>query len=81
MFFNRLESISTNDLQQKLSADPTQQDFKLLDVRTPGEFTRGHIAGAENIPLDKISSFTGSKEIPLYVICDSGVRSKQAVIY
>ncbi|MBB2166112.1 rhodanese-like domain-containing protein [Gluconacetobacter sp. 1b LMG 1731] len=33
-----------------------QADFVLLDVRAPGLFARGHIAGALNIPHGKITA-------------------------
>ena len=49
----------------------------LLDVRTPGEFARSHIEGFVNIPLDelrdRIDELDSAK--PVYVICQSGLRS------
>jgi len=49
----------------------------LLDVRTRGEFERGHIEGAVNIPIDEIRDRT--HELPtgrlLLVYCLTGVRS------
>lgn len=52
----------------------------LVDVRTPGEFTQGHVKGSINIPLDAIPSqlakFKGKKNI--IVFCRSGARSSQA---
>ena len=53
----------------------------LVDVRTPQEYREGHIPGSENVPLqqlDKISSVADNKDIPLYVYCYSGGRSRQA---
>ena len=53
----------------------------LLDVRTPQEYREGHIPGSKNVPLqqlDKISSVAKNKEIPLFVYCYSGSRSRQA---
>ena len=53
----------------------------LLDVRTPQEYREGHIPGSKNVPLqtiDKISSVAGNKNIPLFVYCYSGGRSRQA---
>ena len=37
-------------------AGPTTQDRYLVDVRTPEEFTAGHIPGAINIPVDELRS-------------------------
>ncbi|MBO5666660.1 MAG: rhodanese-like domain-containing protein [Firmicutes bacterium] len=54
----------------------------LLDVRTREEYRQGRISGSKNIPLQEISSVEQElpdKEIPLFVHCQSGVRSGQAV--
>jgi len=53
----------------------------LLDVRTPQEYGEGHIPGSKNVPLqqlDKISSVADNKNVPLFVYCYSGGRSRQA---
>ena len=49
----------------------------LLDTRTPGEFRRGHIEGFTNIPVDELRERIGEIEPgkPVYVICQSGLRS------
>lgn len=55
----------------------------LIDVRTPMEFQELHVAHARNVPLDRldpsavIQARNGSQE-PLYVICRSGSRGRQA---
>ncbi|MDT2758028.1 rhodanese-like domain-containing protein [Enterococcus asini] len=71
--FNRIPSISTGELQQKLN-----KDLILLDVRTPSEYRGGHIAAAKNVPLNKIANYQQRQNEPVYVICQSGMRSKQA---
>ncbi len=54
----------------------------LIDTRTPGEFSRGHIEGAINIPYDaiaeKIGQHTPDKSKPIIVYCRSGARSSMA---
>lgn len=54
----------------------------LIDVRTPVEFQEVHLEIAKNIPLDRLdpnAAMQGSnKEQPIYVICRSGGRGKQA---
>ena len=53
----------------------------LLDVRTPQEYSEGHIPGSRNIPyhhIDTVSVLTGDKNVPLYLYCHSGARSGQA---
>lgn len=49
----------------------------LLDVRTPREFERGHIGGFVNIPVDELRDRIGELDPakPVYVICQSGLRS------
>jgi len=54
----------------------------LLDVRTPAEYRSGHIPGSKNVSLQTIgnvSSVAENKETALYVYCQSGARSRQAV--
>ena len=56
----------------------------LIDVRTPAEYRELHVAVARNIPLDRLDPSTlraetgGERAKPLYVICRSGSRGKQA---
>ena len=49
----------------------------LLDVRTPEEFKMGHIEGFLNIPVDELREGLSKldKSKPVYVICQSGLRS------
>lgn len=54
----------------------------LLDVRTPQEYREGRIPGSRNIPLqtiESVSSVVQDKDVPLFVYCYSGARSRQAV--
>ena len=52
----------------------------LVDVRTPGEFASGSVAGAVNIPLDRIASRLNElkNKKTIIVFCRSGNRSSQA---
>lgn len=56
----------------------------LVDVRTPVEFREVHVDFAHNVPLDQLtaeavaSGRTADQREPLYVICRSGGRGKQA---
>ena len=56
---------------------PRDGSVILLDTRTPGEFKRGHIQGFRNIPVDELRQRIGELENgkPVYVICQSGMRS------
>ena len=56
-------------------------DAVLVDVRTPEEYSGGHIPGSNNIPLqqlDKMSAIAENKDMQLFVYCHSGARSRQA---
>jgi rhodanese-related sulfurtransferase len=76
------------NLFQKLFSSAPAVDLKsvihegafLVDVRTPGEFSSGHVPGSVNIPLDSVpnqlAKFKNKKNI--IVFCRSGARSVQA---
>jgi len=59
-------------------------EFTVVDVRTPGEFMGGHVAGSINIPLnevvDRLDELKALKQ-PLVLCCASGGRSGQAEYY
>lgn len=50
----------------------------LIDVRTPVEFREAHVAGARNVPLDRLDPAALPADGPLVVICKSGGRGKLA---
>ena len=53
----------------------------LVDVRSPGEYSQGHIQGSINIPLDKISGLPKpltDKKKTIITCCASGMRSGSA---
>lgn len=50
----------------------------LLDVREADEFASGHIPGAVNVPLTRITDTTFPKDAPLFLYCLRGTRSKRA---
>ena len=60
---------------------PRDGSVTLLDTRTVGEYRRGHIDGFKNIPVDELRERIGEIEAgkPVYVICQSGLRSYIAV--
>ena len=71
--------ISMEELAQRLQ---TESDYILLDVRTPEEFSTGHIPGAICIPNESIGkqeiTVLPNKKQRIYIYCRSGSRSKQA---
>lgn len=56
---------------------PRDGSATLLDTRTVKEFSRGHIEGFKNIPVDELRERLHEieKGKPVYVICQSGLRS------
>ena len=70
------------DVNQGVKKYQSTSGAVLLDVRTPAEYRSGHIPGSKNIPLqaiDKVASVAENKDTALYVYCQSGARSRQAV--
>lgn len=70
------------DLERGLAQFSRTPGAVLLDVRTPEEFAAGHIPESQNIPLHMLGQagqLPDSLETPLFVYCQSGVRSRQAV--
>ncbi len=56
----------------------------IIDVRTPEEFSGGHVAGSINIPLNEVQQREDEisrMEQPIVICCASGGRSGQAVQY
>lgn len=53
---------------------------QIIDVRTPGEYSGGHIKGAVNIPLQTLGNQLNkiNKEKPVITCCASGMRSASA---
>ena len=62
---------------EDLASLPHDGSVTLLDARTAGEYRRGHIDGFVNIPVDELRERLGEIEAgkPVYVICQSGLRS------
>jgi len=58
----------------------TNQDYIILDVRTPEEFSEGHIEGAILIPVDELEGRLDELPLdkPIITYCKSGGRSATA---
>ena len=75
------ENIADGILKQWYLKDidslPMDGSVTLLDVRTAGEYSRGHLDGFKNIPVDELRGHLDEieKDKPVYVICQSGLRS------
>ncbi|MCI9229817.1 MAG: FAD-dependent oxidoreductase [Lachnospiraceae bacterium] len=62
---------------EDVDALPRDGSVTLLDARMAGEYARGHIQGFCNIPVDELRERLAELEKgkPVYVICQSGLRS------
>jgi rhodanese-related sulfurtransferase len=67
---------------QELAERLQRGTAELIDVRTPVEFRAVHLAHARNVPLDRLDPAAITKARrpgePLYVVCQSGTRGRQA---
>jgi rhodanese-related sulfurtransferase len=72
---------------KKMVTTLSQEDFKagyrkaqLIDVREQKEFEGGHILGARNIPSTQLKMRMKElrKDKPVYLYCQSGMRSTRA---
>ena len=76
-----IENIASGVLKQwhleEVDKLPKDGSVTLLDTRTVGEYAGGHIDGFTNIPVDQLRERLGEldKSKPVYVICQSGLRS------
>lgn len=76
-----IENLSRGLVEQFFPEDvdalPRDGSVTLLDVRTPGEYADGHAEGFVNLPVDDLRERL--REVPtgkpVYVICQSGLRS------
>jgi rhodanese-related sulfurtransferase len=74
-----MQAITMPELKQLLQADPT---VKVIDVRSPEEFQTGSIPGAINIPTNHVMAQKQQfqSDQPVYIVCQSGTRSKLVVL-
>ena len=75
-----VRKVSHAEAKKLMDAAP---EFRIVDVREPHEYALGHISGAILFPVNTINAATApqklpDKEMPLFVYCQSGVRSKRA---
>ena len=79
-FFDKL--FNRTDINAAVEQYRTTPGAFLIDVRTGPEYEAGHIEGAINVPLNSIHFIVNHvRDItaPVYVYCQSGARSGQAV--
>lgn len=76
---NRVSEIDSKIVFKELG----KEGVCIIDVRTAEEFSRGHIDGSINVPIqnlkEEIASFLADKSMKIYAYCLSGSRSNIAV--
>ncbi len=74
------DSIGPRELHRRLGRGALAE---LLDVRTPGEYSTGHVPGARLIPLGDLDAGAflaqHAADKTIYVLCQSGQRARKAV--
>ncbi len=69
--------ISADGLWELLEAE---KPVRIVDIRSPGQFRRGHIPGSENVPFAeltaRIEAFDGDERV--VTVCPHGQASVQA---
>ena len=74
--FGRGREIQGGDARKLVAAGA-----RLVDVRSPEEYARGHLPGAVNIPVQQLDhrlAEVGARDGELIVYCRSGHRSARA---
>ena len=70
--------IEVTPLYEKMKS----KDVIIIDVRTPQEYTQGHLPKAQNIPLQefngRIEELSAHKDKEIFLVCASGGRSHTA---
>jgi phage shock protein E len=78
LFGQGCKTMAMGDAVSELKGNP---DIRLVDVRTPEEYGKGHLPGSLSVPLDRweqIEEAVPDKSTPMYVYCLSGARSQAA---
>ncbi|MED4228643.1 rhodanese-like domain-containing protein [Neobacillus cucumis] len=80
-------TVFTYFYQKRIVKTVAEEEFRagyrkaqLIDVREPNEFEGGHILGARNIPMSQMKMRMKEirQDMPVYLYCQSGMRSARA---
>jgi phage shock protein E len=73
-----MQNISIDELHDLV--DGLTESHLILDVRSPAEFSEGHIEGAQNTPHEEVGAIAQDlkKYTTVYVHCKMGGRAKAA---
>lgn len=72
-----VEEMDSDTLNGKLEAG---EDVQVVDIRQPGEYARGHVPGAINVPFARLTQEIDAVEWEeeIVVACPIGKSSRQA---
>lgn len=74
-----LHQVTLEELEKSMAGP---RPPKVIDIREPAEFERGHLKGAELIPLPRLAKEINrkypNKHVPVVIYDDLGVRSHHA---
>lgn len=83
LFFPGLQRRGARVTQLQATQYMNQPKTVVLDVRSAEEFASGHLQNAKNIPVaelaDKVKELEKSKNQIIITVCETGVRSGNAV--
>lgn len=61
-----------------------QKSAQVVDVRDAAAFNKGHIANAQNLPLEKLAKSSAAlkmdKQLPVLVACENGQSANRAAL-
>ncbi|AWL13223.1 Thiosulfate sulfurtransferase [Saliniradius amylolyticus] len=73
-----VKELGTNELTQKVN----KEDGVIVDIRSQGDFNKGHIVGSVHLPQDKalkgeLGAIEKHKNKPIVVVCAMGMNAKR----
>ncbi len=75
-------AVGKNIAPQQLTDLVNRDDAVVVDIRAAADFAKGHIVGAVNVPMSKLTQSTTDleryKERPVVIVCASGVTALNA---
>jgi rhodanese-related sulfurtransferase len=76
-FFGGRSEVVQNVSAAEAKESVVDDNVQFIDVRSAAEYNLGHAARAKNFPLDRLAADLSQldKDKPVYVICQSGMRS------
>lgn len=76
--FSPLKEITTHEVTRLMN----KEDAVVLDIRASGDYNKGHILGAKQIPTESVNKADFSKlekykDKPIIVVCAMGMTAKR----